>query len=142
MHLRTPPGPSFLRCLDTSLFLCLLYPSIYPSIHPSILIMKVLRFVAHYHGATLLTTSSTDASLKESFRSHMTGKSAKQLTVAVAAGAHLKRLPLHLPLHLHRSSSSMHTHTLLLFSPLNLYSFKYSQEFASAPPLRQCARQC
>jgi hypothetical protein len=35
-------------------------------------LMQVIRFVAHYHGATLLTTSSADSALRESFRSNMT----------------------------------------------------------------------
>ena len=34
---------------------------------------QVLRFVAHYHCATFITTSNADAVLKESFRSSMTG---------------------------------------------------------------------
>ena len=37
------------------------------------LLMQVLRFTAHYYGATLITTSVADASLKETFRLAMTG---------------------------------------------------------------------
>jgi hypothetical protein len=44
-----------------------------PPFLPMLLLPQVLRFVAHFYGATLLTTSNADASLKESFRSHMTG---------------------------------------------------------------------
>ena len=36
-------------------------------------LMQVLRFVAHYYGATLITTSNVDATLKDSFRASMTG---------------------------------------------------------------------
>ena len=36
-------------------------------------LVQVLRFVAHYHGATLVTTSCVDAALKDSFRSFMSG---------------------------------------------------------------------
>ena len=36
-------------------------------------LMQILRFVSHYYGATLITTSIVDATLKDSFRGSMTG---------------------------------------------------------------------
>lgn len=36
-------------------------------------ILQILRFIAHYHGATLIATSSVEPSMKESFRAILTG---------------------------------------------------------------------